>query len=614
VVLQNLSLSQKIINHRIVSSRVFVSALIILLLFVILIARQYYLQVTQYQTYAALAQSNRIALRAVAPMRGIITDRNGEVLALNRPSFNLTLVREHAGDWRQVIGNVISLLELDASEQQKLEQLVLAKKKFMAVPLLFELSEEQVAKIMVNQHRLPGVAIDTTLTRHYPFKELFTHAIGYVGRINEEEAKELDKNYLASTHIGKIGVEKFYQNKLHGKVGFEEVEVNSRGKVIRVLRRDDPTAGQNIMLSIDLKLQQVTAGILAGRRAAAIVQDVNTGEILAFVSTPSFDPNPFVMGIGHNAYNDLLNSSDKPLFNRVLRGLYPPGSTIKPFVALAGLDSGVVTAKSVVFDPGFYQLKGNSHQYRNWNKNGDGIVNLRLALARSNDTYFYDLSYKLGIDRMHDYLGKFGFGSKVSYDMTEELEGVFPSTNWKRKKMNQAWYPGETLIAGIGQGYVSSTVLQLVNATALIANKGKWFAPHLAKKIGNKSLSTRVTKKDIKLKADNTWEQIQLGMLEVVHGVRGTAKRIGYDAPYKIAGKTGTAQVIGIKQGETYNRDKVPERFRDHALFIAFAPFDKPQIAVAVIVENGEGGSSTAAPIARKIMDAWLLDANGNIK
>jgi len=608
------NIKQHDINQRIIRNRLLVSVIFIVFFCVLLIARQFYLQVIKHQIYASIAEKNRIALRAVAPQRGLIFDRNGEVLAFNRPSFNLTLVREATPNWRNVIHDVIELLNLDPNLQQELEQKILAKKRFDAVPILFELSSAQIAKIAVNQYRLPGVAINADLIRDYPYKDLFAHAIGYVGRINEEELKQLDKNYAATNYIGKTAVEKIYQEQLHGLVGFEEVEVDSRGRTIRVLRRDEPQAGQNITLSLDIKLQQQVVKALDAKRAAAVVMDVKTGEVLALVSTPSFDPNLFVTGISNDIYQQLRNSAQKPLFNRALRGLYPPGSTIKPMMAVAGLDSKVITTQSSVFDRGFYKLQGSSHQYRNWNRGGDGAVNLRLALARSNDTYFYDLAHKLGIDRLHLYLTKFGLGSKVSLDMTEELAGLVPSKEWKRDKLNQVWYPGETLIAGIGQGYMLTTPLQLAHSTALLANKGKWIAPHIAKKIGTQEINPRNKHKDIILSSDNIWHEVQKGMYEVVHGARGTAKRAGLKSIYNIAGKTGTAQVIAIKQGEIYKRNKVPEYLRDHALFIAFAPLEKPQIAVAVIVENGESGSGTAAPIARKIMDAWLLTQDGKLK
>jgi len=614
VALQHLNLQQNKINNAIVRQRLIISALFMLLLLVILVSRQYFLQVVQYHYHATLAQNNRIALRAVTPIRGLIFDRGGTVLAQNRPSFFLTLTKEGNKNWAQTIIDVITLLELDLEQKEEFRQKVQNAKRFEAVPLIFDLSEEQIAKIAVNQHNLPGVAIDVRLVRHYPKPHLFAHAIGYVGRINEQEATELDrKKYAATNFIGKTAVEKFYQEELHGFPGFEEVEVNSRGRVIRVLRRDEPTAGKNIKLSLDANLQQITTDALNGRKGAAIAIDVNNGEVLALVSTPSFDPNPFVLGISNKAYQELVNDAAKPLFNRALRGVYPPGSTIKPLTALAGLDSGVITAQSKVVDKGFYQLKGSSHQYRNWNRSGDGPVALRLALARSNDTYFYDLAHKLGIDRMHAYLSKFGIGSKISKDMFEEASGVMPSSKWKKEKMQMPWFPGETLIAGIGQGYMLTTPLQLAHATALLANKGKWFTPHLAKKVGSKNVATRSVFKDVKTSAP-IWHEVQFGMREVVHGARGTARKIGLNSPYEIAGKSGTAQVVAIKQGETYKRSATPEHLRDHALFIAFAPFDEPKIAVAVIIENGESGSGTAAPIAKQIMDGYLLDAKGKLK
>jgi penicillin-binding protein 2 len=397
-------------------------------------------------------------------------------------------------------------------------------------------------------------------------------------------------------------------------VGYEEVETNARGRVLRVLKRVEPVSGQDIYLSLDIALQEAAEQALNGRRGAIVALDPDTGDVLAMVSQPSFDPNLFVTGISFKAYGALRDSLDQPLFNRVLRGLYPPGSTIKPMVAIAGLDSGVITPSTRVFDPGFYQLPNNQHRYRNWNRYGDGWVDLDLALSRSNDTYFYDLAHKLGIDRLHDYMERFGFGQRVSLDMFEETAGLMPSRDWKRNRYRQPWYPGETLILGIGQGYMQATPLQLAQATALMASKGKWIRPHLARSIGGLQPVDDNTPPDIVLRDHQAWDSVQLGMEHVLHGARGTARKVGDAAQYRIAGKSGTAQVVAIKQGERYDRNKIQERHRDHALFVAYAPAAKPKIAVAVMVENGESGSGVAAPVAKQVLDAWLLDKDGQLK
>lgn len=596
-------------DKRLIRQRLLAATVFILLFTAVLVARMYFLQVVQYEHHSTLAENNRIHVQSLPPTRGLVYDRNGVVLAENRPSFSLTLTRERAGDWRQVLDTLMEVLELDSEEKDTyIKRIEQGRRPFEPVPVLFELSEAQIARIAVNQYRLPGVEVEAQMVRYYPFGEQFAHTVGYVGRINEDDLKRLDPvEYSGTHHTGRLGVERFYEKQLHGKVGYEEVETNARGRVLRVLNRVEPQSGQDVYLSLDIRLQQAAKKALDGRRGAVVALDPRTGEVLAMVSEPSYDPNPFVTGIGFKAYAELRDSIDQPLYNRVLRGLYPPGSTIKPMVVLAGLDAGVITPESTVFDPGFYQLPNNSHKYRNWNRAGDGWVGLELAVARSNDTYFYDLAHKLGVDRLHEYMTLFGFGRRVALDMFEESAGLMPSREWKRQRYRQAWYPGETLILGIGQGYMQSTPLQLAQATALVASRGKWIRPHLARSVGGEPVTDPEPLPDIQLSNPEYWEYARKAMEAVVHGARGTARKIGQDAPYRIAGKSGTAQVVAIKQGERYNRDKVQERHRDHALFIAYAPAEAPEIAVAVMVENGESGSGVAAPVARAVLDAWLL-------
>ncbi len=603
-------------DSRLIRKRAVVGAVVVLLLTSVLLVRLYYLQVVQYEYHTTLAENNRIHVQPIPPNRGLIFDRNGVIIADNRPSFSLTLTRERAGDWPQVLDVIVEVLKLGPDERALFERRVRqGRRPFEPVPVLFELSEEQIALIAINQFRLPGVEVAAQLVRHYPLGEHFAHSVGYVGRINEKELKELDPvAYSGTHHIGKTGIERFYEDELHGDVGYEEVETNARGRVLRVLKRTDPTPGKDIVLSLDVRLQEAAEAALAGRRGAIVAIQPQTGEVLAMVSQPSFDPNPFVTGIGFKAYADLRDSIDRPLYNRVLRGLYPPGSTIKPMVAVAGLDAGVVTPQTRVHDPGFYQLQGHSHKYRNWNRTGDGWVDMDLAIARSNDTYFYSLAHKMGIDRMHDYMTRFGLGQRVALDMFEETAGLMPSREWKRARYRQAWYPGETLILGIGQGYMQTTPLQLAQATALMATRGKWIRPHLAKTIQGRVSVDPNPLPDIVLRDPKFWDNGRHGMEQVMHGARGTARKVGDTSVYRIAGKSGTAQVVAIKQGEKYDRSKVQERHRDHALFVAFAPADNPQIAVSVMVENGESGSGVAAPVVKQVMDAWLLDENGQLK
>ena len=603
-------------DGRLIRRRAVVGAVVVLLLTSVLLARMYYLQVVQFEHHTTLAENNRIHVQPIPPSRGLIFDRNGVIIADNRPSFSLTLTRERTGNWAQVLDVIVEVLELGPDERALFERRVRqGRRPFEPVPVLFELSEEQIARVAINQFRLPGVEVAAQLVRHYPLGEHFAHSVGYVGRINEKELKDLDPvAYSGTHHIGKTGIERFYEDDLHGQVGYEEVETNARGRVLRVLKRTDPTPGKDIVLSLDVRLQEAAEAALAGRRGAIVAIQPQTGEVLAMVSQPSFDPNPFVTGIGFKAYADLRDSIDRPLYNRVLRGLYPPGSTIKPMVAVAGLDAGVLTAQTRVFDPGFYQLQGHSHKYRNWNRTGDGWVDMDLAIARSNDTYFYALAHKMGIDRLHDYMSRFGLGQRVSLDMFEETAGLMPSREWKRARYRQAWYPGETLILGIGQGYMQTTPLQLAQATALMATRGKWIRPHLAKSIQGVTPVDPNPLPDIVLRDPKFWDNGRHGMEEVMHGARGTARKVGDTAVYRIAGKSGTAQVVAIKQGEKYDRSKVAERHRDHALFVAFAPADNPQIAVSVMVENGESGSGVAAPVVKQVIDAWLLDDNGQLK
>ena len=603
-------------DARQVRSRVFIGMAVIAFLSCLLVARMYYLQVMQYDYHSTLSENNRVHVQPIPPTRGLIYDRNGVILADNRPSFSLTVTRERAGDWKKTLDTVVEVLGLQPEDKELFEKrMKQGRRPFEPVPILFELTEDQIARIAVNQFRLPGVDVAAQLVRHYPLGEHFAHSVGYVGRINEQELKKLDPvNYSGTHHIGKTGIERFYESELHGQVGYEEVETNARGRVLRVLNRTDPKPGKDIVLTLDANLQAAAEKALGGRRGAIVAIQPRTGEVLAMVSQPSYDPNLFVAGISFKDYAELRDSIDRPLYNRVLRGLYPPGSTIKPAVALSGLDAGVVTPSTRVFDPGYYQLPNYDHKYRNWNHSGDGWVDLETAIMRSNDTYFYDLAHKIGIDRLHDYLSRFGVGQRVSLDMFEEASGLMPSREWKRVTRRQVWFPGETLILGIGQGYMQTTPLQLAQVTSLIATHGKWIRPRLAKTIENQKPVDPNPMPDILLKDPANWERVTQGMEAVVHAARGTAHKMGATAAYRIAGKSGTAQVVAIRQNERYNSAALKERHRDHALFVGFAPADNPQIAISVMVENGESGSGIAAPVLKEVADAWLLDENGKLK
>ena len=603
-------------EHRMVNKRLIACALLILVISFTLVARLYFLQVTEFDYNSTVSENNRVHVLPIPPERGFIYDRNGVLLADNQPSFNMTLTRERAGDTAKVLDSVINILHLPEDDRAVFAKAIKqARHPFDPCTLLYELSEEQIALLAVNQFRLPGIDVQAQFVRHYPQGDHFAHSVGYVGRINEKEVKQLDPTqYRGTQSIGKTGIERFYENQLHGKVGFEEVETNAQGRVMRVLRHTDAVAGKNIVLSLDIHLQEAAEEALGDRRGSIIALDPKTGEVLAMVSKPSFDPNLFVTGISNKDYSSLRDSIDKPLFNRALRGLYAPGSTIKPEVAIAGLDSGLISASTRVFDPGYFQLPNVQHKYRNWNHSGDGWVDLNAAIMRSNDTYFYDLASKLGIDRLHDYLSMFGLGQRVSLDMFEESSGLMPSRQWKRATRRQTWYPGETVILGIGQGYMQVTPLQLAQATALIANKGVWNRPHLAHTIGGTPAVDENPMPNIVLHNPKEWDQVNHAMQLVMHDPRGIARASASGAQYRIAGKSGTAQVVAIKQGERYNRLKTAERHRDNALFVGFAPAEAPQIVISVMIENGEAGGRVAGPVVRKVMDAWLLDNQGDLK
>ncbi|MGO3620588.1 MAG: penicillin-binding protein 2, partial [Pseudomonas helleri] len=579
-------------EKRLVNKRLIACALLVLAISCTLIGRLYFLQVTEFDYNSTVSENNRVHVLPIPPERGLIYDRNGVLLADNQPSFNMTITRERAGDTAKVLDNVMSILHLPEEDRAVFTKAMKqARHPFDPSTLLYELTEEQIALLAVNQYRLPGIDVEAQFVRHYPQGDHFAHSVGYVGRINEKEAKQLDPTeYRGTQSIGKTGIERFYEHELHGQVGFEEVETNAQGRVMRVLRHHDAVAGKNIVLSLDIHLQEAAEEALGDRRGSIIAIDPKTGEVLAMVSKPSFDPNLFVTGISSKDYSALRDSVDKPLFNRALRGLYAPGSTIKPEVAIAGLDSGVISASTRVFDPGYFQLPNVDHKYRNWNHSGDGWVDLNAAIMRSNDTYFYDLASKLGIDRMHDYMSMFGLGQKVSMDMFEESSGLMPSREWKRSTRRQAWFPGETVILGIGQGYMQVTPLQLAQATALIANKGVWNRPHLAKTIDSTPPVDENPMPNIVLHDPKEWEQVNHAMQLVMHDPRGIARAAAQGVQYRIAGKSGTAQVVAIKQGERYDRLKTAERNRDNALFVGFAPAEDPQIVISVMIENGEAG------------------------
>ncbi len=604
---------------RLIRRRLIVAAVIVLVLMSIVLGRLYVLQVVEHEYFSTLSNSNRVRLKALPPTRGLIYDRNGIVMADNLPAYRLEIIREQVSDLDDTLRRLSEYVEISDYAIKKYRQSSRRRRPFESVPLLLNLSDKELAILAVNIHKFEGVEINARLTRNYPLGKHAVHALGYVGRIDAKDLNELDEaNYAGTSYIGKLGLEKFYENDLHGEVGFQRVEVNASGRTLRVLDEKPPLSGRNLHLTIDSKLQQLAEDLFSNERGSVVAIDPNNGEVLALVSMPSFDPNLFVNGISFNNYSNLRDSSKRPLFNRALTGQYPPGSTTKPFFGLAGLEHSVVGHKQTTFCRGYYLLPNEERKYRDWKKTGHGKTDLNKAITQSCDVYFYDLAYGLGIDRISAFMKQFGLGSRTGIDSTGEQSGLMPSREWKRRAKGMPWFPGETLITGIGQGALLVTPLQLANATGALALKGKRFKPHLVKSIELPAASEELVIKpevagQYQLKKIINWQHVVNGMENVVHGIRGTAHRIEKGLKYRIAGKTGTAQVFGIAQDEEYEEDKVSKKLRDHALFMAFAPVDKPRIAIAVIVENGGHGSSVAAPIARKMMDAYLLDENGEL-
>ena len=596
-------------EKRVVNIRVWVAIGLMTLALVGLVSRLFFLQVIRYNELSTQSDDNRVLLQPIPPIRGLIYDTNGKLLAVNRPSHILSIVREQTSDLDALLADIEDLLSLSDSEIERFRQRIKRRRPFEAVPLKFDLTDQEIARITVNQFRLPGVDINAELVRYYPEGDIFAHSVGYVGRINDRDLRRLDSSLYSGTHTtGKIGIERSYEDVLLGRPGRQEVEANARGRVLRVLDKVDPVTGQDLNLYLDAELQKVAIEAVNGRRGAVVAMDPKTGGVLAMVSNPSFDPNLFVTGIDSKTFNGLNTDIERPLYNRASLGEYPPASTIKPVMALALLANEVVTPEQRVFDRGWFQLPGSEHRFRNWKRSGHGWVNLQKAIVVSNDTYFYNQAGKLGIDNLHDFATQFGLGRRTGIDIREERPGLLPSTEWKRGVYGQPWYPGETVIAIIGQGYMLATPLQLAEVTALIANRGVHIQPRLVKE-DIPEVQGEFWGKDIKLaenhEADSeNWNLIIDAMEDVVSSPQGTVNwRIGRGLKYRMAGKSGTAQVVSIAQGEEYDAEKLKEFERDHSLFIAFAPVDNPQIAVAVVLENSKGASN----VARRLIDFYLL-------
>jgi penicillin-binding protein 2 len=597
-------------NHLFLN-RIITAFIAIMLLTAGLVIRLIHLQVAGHEHYASLAKENSIKIYPIVPTRGMIYDRHGNVLAENTPSYSLEIIPEKTKDIDDTLQRLKQLLNVSDEKIDQFQKQRKRQKRFTSIPLLLSMGDEEIAKFAVNRPFFPGVDIKQRLVRHYPYNELTAHVVGYVGRINETELKTLPSaEYQGSTYIGKLGIESSYETELHGKTGYAEIETNVQERPLNTLNETDAVQGANLYLTLDMELQKTAYEALGSFNGAVVAIDVKTGGVLVFASRPSFDPNPFVAGIASDAYQTLQASEDQPLYNRALRGLYPPGSTLKPFVALAGLEYNLITPTERYNCPGSFQLPNVQHKYRCWKKTGHDWVNLNKAITESCDVYFYQLATKLDIDRMHNFLQKFGFGEKTNIDLVGEKAGLLPSREWKLAQKRQSWYPGENLITAIGQGWNQVTPLQLARATATLANRGRIVTPFLVDKIVT-ATDTRPrpeTHKEIISLSQRNVNSIFAAMVDVVHSERGTAHDLKKDFNYQMAGKTGTAQVRGIKQNTDYDENSIPFKYRDHALFIAFAPADNPKIAVAVIAENGGHGGSVAAPIAAKVIKQYMRE------
>jgi penicillin-binding protein 2 len=609
-------------EQRLFEQRAIAAVVIIATLSLLLVGRLVWLQIVRYDYYTDLSQGNRVRIEPLPAPRGIIYDRQGLILAENQPAYQLELVPEQVPDLDATLQGLVRIGLLNADDVDDAKRTVRSRRPFDSVPIRLHLSESDMAAFGVNRFEFPGVDIRTRLARSYPQGETAVHALGYVGTVSAADLARIDREaYAGTSTIGKVGIEAAYEDPLRGRNGSREIMVNARGRSVEKLgtlqaalqtRPGEP--GTDLFLTLDLEVQRVAEQVVRDQRAAIVALDPNNGDVIALVSRPGFDPNLFARGLTRTEYAALNDNPDRPLFNRALRGTYPPGSTIKPVVALAGLTHGIIEPDKPFFCIGYFSLPGSSHRFRDWRPKGHGAVDLRSAISQSCDPYFYSLSNQLGVRRLNAFLGQFGLGKPTGIDIGGEKSGILPSPEWKKtafkQRSAQVWFPGETVIFGIGQGYMTSTPLQLAHMTAILATRGKNFEPRLVRAMRDPR-TQRMTEltpaplPPLQAASAEHWDLIIDGMRAVMEG--GTATRSAAGAPYSIAGKTGTAQVFSVAQNARYNESAIAERLRDHAWFVAFAPIEAPRIAIAVLVENGRSGSGTAAPIARKVMDAYLL-------
>lgn len=606
---------------RLFARRAIVAFAGILVLVGILLANLYYIQVEQHQKYQTRSNDNRIKIVPIAPNRGLIYDRNGKLLASNRSVYSLEITPEKVDDIDDTIKRLREILTITDEQIADFEKERRHIRHYKPVPLLTQLTQEQVAKFSVNQYKFPGVEVTAALKRYYPYGAMLTHVLGYVSRINDRDiarltADEKISNYQATRDIGKLGIERYYEDVLHGTSGYQEVEVNSRGRVIRTLNYVPPIPGKDLVLNLDINLQQYAYKLMDKRRGSIIILDPDDNGVLAMVSSPSYDPNLFVHGISSKNYSALLNNPDRPLVNRATLGIYPPASTVKPFIAVSALSEGVITPQTTRNDPGIWYIPNarNHKGYRDWSRWGHGVVNVKKAIEESVDTFFYQVAFDLGINRLSTWMNKFGFGEYTGIDIHEESSANMPTRDWKRAQHKAPWYQGDTIPVGIGQGYWTATPMQIAKALSVLVSHGEVRAPHLLRATIDKTianakpvLSPIKTYPSITGVKDSYWNLAEEGMHLVATGSRGTARRSFYGAKYEAAVKSGTAQVYGLKEGEKYNASEIAEHLRDHALLMGFAPVKDPEVIVAMVLENAGGGSGVGGPIARKIFDHVLL-------
>jgi penicillin-binding protein 2 len=586
-----------------------------------LVANLYTIQVSEFQDYKTRSNDNRIKVVPIAPNRGLIYDRNGKILAENKPVFSLELIPEKISDIDQTIADLRTLITITDEQVERFHRDRKRSRRFKAIPIVSQLDEETRSIFAVNQHKFPGVEINAALKRYYPHGKMLTHVLGYVSRINDRDVQRLVReeqytNYQATRDIGKLGIERYYETILHGTAGYQEVEVNSRGRVIRTLKYVPPIPGKDLVLNLDLDLQTYVYGLLDKRRGSAVVLDPSTNGVLAMVSSPSYDPNSFVHGISSKDYNALLNDKNRPLVNRSTLGIYPPASTVKPFIAVAALEEGVITTNTTRNDPGYWKIPNSKTKpFRDWLRWGHGKVDIVKAIEESVDTFFYQIAYDLGIDRLSQWMMMFGFGDYTGIDIHEESKANMPTREWKMARHRTPWYQGDTIPVGIGQGYWTATPMQLAKATSVLVNRGEVIAPHLLMatmdNVSNQHLKDYIVPESyppVSEVDERYWNVAFEGMKLVNYGKKGTARRAFVDTPYLSAGKSGTAQVFGLAEDQEYNADELAEHLRDHALFTGFAPLDDPQVVVTIVLENAGGGSTNGAPVARRIFDHILID------